>query len=94
MYKSILYVEDGSVDVDQLHEDLGEDVYVVIYRQGSNPPKLEQPEKPLQSILDGENLRLSNKLENVRTVLEEVFEMKMSKKLNRKLDELYTNLFC
>lgn len=94
MYKSILYVEDGSVDVEQLRDDLGEDIYVVIYRQGSKPPELVQPEKPLQSYLDGENARLSDKLTEVRKTLEEVSSMKMSKKLKNKLDNLYTNLFC
>ena len=92
MYKSILYVEDGSVDVDQLYQDLGEDVYVVIYRQGSQPPKLEQPEKPLESILDGENVRLLNKIQFVNTELNKAWGMKMSKKLRKILDGLITEL--
>lgn len=94
MYKSILYVEDGSVDVDQLEQDLGDDVYVVVYRQGSTPPNLVQPEQPLESVIDSVRVELSNKLEKAQTVLEEVFEMKMSKKLSKKLDDLYTDLFC
>lgn len=94
MYKSILYVEDGSVDVDQLEQDLGDDVYVVVYRQGSTPPKLVQPEQPLEGVLDSARVKLSNKLEKVKTALEEVSEMKMSKKLSKKLDDLYTDLFC
>lgn len=93
MYKSILYVEDGSVDVDQFKQDLGDDVYVVVYRQGSTPPKLVQPEQPLESVIDSVRVELSNKLEKAQTVLEEVFEMKMSKKLLKKLNDLYTDLF-
>ena len=34
--KPILLVEDGAVDIDQLEED---GFYVIVYRQGSTPPK-------------------------------------------------------
>lgn len=40
-----LYVEDGSVDVDNLREELSltnPEIQVVIYRQGSNPPILQE----------------------------------------------------
>ena len=92
MIKSILYVEDGSVDVNRLYEDLGEDVYVIIYRQGSHPPILTQPEKPLQSVLDGENARLIKRIASVIKMLNEAYKMKMSKKLRIKLDEIITEL--
>lgn len=36
----ILYVEDGSVDIDELKEILPGDIKVVIYRQGSQKPEL------------------------------------------------------
>ena len=92
MYKSILYIEAGSVDVEQLEQDLGDDVYVVVYRQGSHPPILEQPEKPLESILDSENKRLLNKIQFVNTELNKAWGMKMSKKLRKILDNLVTEL--
>ena len=41
--KKLLFVEDGSVDVDTLTsvlEDHNPDIYVVVYRQGSRPPFL------------------------------------------------------
>lgn len=41
--KKFLFVEDGSVDVDALEEALEDgcpDIHVVVYRQGSTPPKL------------------------------------------------------
>jgi hypothetical protein len=75
MYKSIMYVVDGSVDVDQLKQDLGDDVYVVVYRQGSIPPQLVQPEKPLESILDSEKARLINKLNCVEEKLNEAYKL-------------------
>jgi hypothetical protein len=92
MYKSILYVEDGSVDLDQLEQDLGDDVYVVVYRQGSTPPTLVQPEKPLQSVLDSENAKLLNLIAFVNKELNEAYKMKMSKKLRRLIDDIITEL--
>ena len=41
-YKKLLYIEDGSVDLTCL-EDLhtaNPDIFIIIYRQGSMPPKL------------------------------------------------------
>lgn len=35
--KPVIVVEDGSVDIDKLEED---GFYVIVYRQGANPPKL------------------------------------------------------
>ena len=89
MYKSILYVEDGSVDVDRLEQSLGDDVYVVVYRQGSTPPRLEQPEKPLESISDSEKARLINKLNYIEGKLNEAYKLKMSKKLRKLIDDIF-----
>ena len=92
MIKSILYVEDGSVDVDQLQEDLGEDVYVIVYRQGSCPPILTQPEKPLQSRLDSENVYLRNKIEQAKKKLNLTCDVKKSKKLLALLKDVFDEL--
>lgn len=92
MIKSILYVEDGSVDVDQLYEDLGEDVYVVVYRQGSQPPTLIQPENPLQSFYDGKCIKLENKIEKVVKMLNSTLSMKMSKKVRSSLEDIFIEL--
>lgn len=35
MIKNILYVEDGSVDIDELENNLGKETKIVVYRQGS-----------------------------------------------------------
>lgn len=37
----VLFVEDGSVDVDELSEEGLSGGKILIYRQGSNPPKIE-----------------------------------------------------
>lgn len=92
MYQSILYVEDGSVDVDQLQEDLGEDVYIVVYRQGSTQPTLIQPEKPLQSVLDSECVRLQNKIKRVVKILNSAFDLNMSKRLRAILNDILIEL--
>ena len=47
MIKNIIYIEDGSVDIDELKEGLNEETKVIVYRQGSRPPVIIQPEKPI-----------------------------------------------
>lgn len=37
-YKKFLLVEDGSVDINDLN-NIGDDIKVIVYRQGSQPPK-------------------------------------------------------
>lgn len=48
MIKTFIFVEDGSVDADELQSNLGDDVKIVVYRQGSRPPEIQQPKpKPV-----------------------------------------------
>lgn len=47
MIKNILYVEDGSVDVDELQKSLGTETKIIAYRQGSAMPMLVQPIEPI-----------------------------------------------
>lgn len=94
MIKNIIYVEDGSVDVDELIEELDETTKVITYRQGSKPPILVQPENAINNYIDGVYSKQEKRLENVRTTLEKAFELKMSKKLRNLLTNLYADLFC
>jgi hypothetical protein len=94
MIKNIFYVEDGSVDVDELIDELDETTKVIVYRQGSKPPILVQPETSINNYTDSVYARQEKRLDKVKTTLEEVFNLKMSKKLKKLLDELYTNIFC
>lgn len=94
MIKNILYVEDGSVDVDELIDELDETTKVIVYRQGSKPPILVQPETSINNYTDSVCLMQEKRLDNVKATLEEVFNLKMSKKLKKLLDELYTDVFC
>lgn len=69
MIKNIIYVEDGSVDIDELKEGLNEETKVIVYRQGSTPPKLIQPEKPIgRESVSPENI-VKRTLLQVRMIL-------------------------
>ena len=47
MIKTFIFVEDGSVDLDELKNSVGDDVLVVSYRQGATPPHIQQPREPV-----------------------------------------------
>ena len=49
MIKNIIYVKDGSVDVDELRLSLGEDTKIIVYRQGATKPVIEQLANPIQT---------------------------------------------
>lgn len=49
MIKNIIYVEDGSVDVDELKEMLGEETKIIVYRQGAVKPIIEQLDTPIDN---------------------------------------------
>lgn len=94
MFKNIIYVEDGSIDYDKLVDSLDETTKVISYRQGSQPPRVEQLQQPINDTFDSICEHQKSKLETVRITLEKAFELKMSKKLRKLLDELYTNTYC
>lgn len=47
MIKNILYVEDGSVDLDELESTLTTETKIIVYRQGSTLPILVQLQVPI-----------------------------------------------
>lgn len=47
MIKTFIFVEDGSVDLDELKSSVGDDVLVIPYRQGATPPEIQQPREPV-----------------------------------------------
>ena len=93
MIKNIIYVEDGSIDVDELIAELDETTKVIVYRQGSTPPKVEQLQQPINATFDSIYEKQKSKLERVRKDLEKCGEIKMSKKLRKLLTDLYADLF-
>lgn len=72
MIKNILYVEDGSVDIDELKESLNEETKIIVYRQGAAVPILIQPEKPIGiESVEPENI-VRRTLIEVRTILHDL----------------------
>lgn len=47
MIKTFIFVEDGSVDLDELKNSVGDDVLVVHYRQGAASPEIRQLSEPV-----------------------------------------------
>ena len=61
MIKRIIVVEDGTVDLDDLQETLGDDTKIIVYRQGSNPPNILELQEPARYAYENERER--NRLE-------------------------------
>ena len=89
MIKTFIFAEDGSVDIDELKEKLGNDVLVVPYRQGATPPQIQQPREPVSEWND-------KSYSETKKVLERILngDYKMSKKLRKELDDLYADYYC
>lgn len=72
----ILTVEDGSVDIDTLEEDGLSPGKILVYRQGSNGPKM-LPTDGVPNNFTEEELRLQTEFENVSGVTD-IFGMNLS----------------
>ena len=60
MIKTFIFVEDGSVDLDELKSSVGDDVHVIPYRQGAAPPAIQQPREPVSQNSYLEQLKAEN----------------------------------
>ena len=72
MIKNILYVEDGSVDLDELKSTLTNETKIIVYRQGGNPPTLVQPQFPINDIFSEVEFQAQRKLKELRKETEEL----------------------
>lgn len=88
MIKTFIFVEDGSVDLDELKSSVGDDVLVIPYRQGATPPAIQQPREPVSQWSD-------KSYSETKKVLEKILDgnYKMSKKLRELLDTLYVDYY-
>lgn len=88
MIKTFIFVEDGSVDLDELKSSVGDDVLVVTYRQGAAPPQIQQPKEPVSEWND-------KSYSETKKVLERILDgdYKMSKKLRKELEDLYSEYY-
>ena len=93
MIKNIIYVEDGSINVDELQESLGEDTKIIIYRQGATKPVVEQLVTPIKTDYDTALDNLRHKIEKAGWVFVELLDMKKSKKVNEKIKLLHDIIF-
>ncbi len=72
MIKNILYVEDGSVDLDELKSTLTTETKIIVYRQGSTPPVLVQPLLPINDIFSEAEFKAEKELKELRKETEEL----------------------
>ena len=93
MIKNVIYVEDGSVDVDELQESLGDETKVIVYRQGAKAPEILQLREPLNTVFDDEFIKIRKRIESTRRLFSEFMKMKSTKKVQNKVREIYSILF-
>lgn len=72
MIKNILYVEDGSVDLDELKSTLTTETKIIVYRQGSTPPVLVQPQLPINDIFSEAEFKAEKELKELRKETEKL----------------------
>ena len=94
MKKTIIFVEDGSVDVEALKEELGGDTLVLTYRKGATVPVIQQPREP---IMDTTSELLKNRdaaLTDIGNAIMKVLnKCKISLKVRSILERIYGDYF-
>lgn len=98
MIKNILYVEDGSVDIDALEETLNSETKIIVYRQGSTPPVLVQPEQPISDIFEEAWAKAQEELKKFREETEKLLykllqEKSLTKRAQKLIDRFGTDNF-
>lgn len=95
MIKTIILVEDGSVDTDELKESVGEETLVIPYRQGAPLPHIEQPREPIdKTVVDILFKQHEDRREATCKALEKVLDTcKISKRVRKILEDLYGNYY-
>lgn len=91
MIKTFIFVEDGSVDIDELKEDVGNDVRVIAYRQGAAVPIIQQPAEPVKDIFDFQDTHIYKPTQ--KALNEVLSKCKISKKVRKILEELYNDYY-
>ena len=89
MIKNLLYIEDGSVDIDALEEILNSETRIIVYRQGSTPPLLVQPLQPINDIYEEAGKDAQQRLKNLENgVTELLYEVLKEKSLTKRAQKL------
>lgn len=92
MINTFIFVEDGSIDVDELREKVGNDVSVIVYRKGASMPTIQQPRNPVKDCLDYQETRIFKPTEKALNYI--LTKCKISKKVRKILDDLYSAYYC
>ena len=93
MIKNVIYVEDGSVDVDELQETVGEETKVIVYRAGSKPPEIVQLSTPINTVFDDKLQKVYNKIVSTREHFNELYVMNKTQQVDRQIKAIYDILF-
>lgn len=94
MLKNIIYVEDGSVDLEELEKSFDEETKVIVYQKGTQPPLLVQPEKPISSAEESQYKKTLKLLDWAREKIEEIFKLRLvlPGDVENILNEIHTEL--
>lgn len=93
MIKRFLYVEDGSVDVDLLSEELAEDTKIIIYRQGSQLPRLVELEEPALHCFDSVIEQKNKEIEQLKGYFKKLEKITRTKSRTKKFNDLLLEIF-
>lgn len=62
MIEKFIFVEDGSVDVEELEDRVGDTVKVIVYRQGSSIPQIAELQTPISDSMHDMALTVLNRV--------------------------------
>lgn len=97
MINRFLYVEDGSVDIDLLEEQLAEDTKIIVYRQGAQVPILVELEKPAKDTKDDENenkvLVLNKDIRQLKDYIKQLTKVLSKRKQPKKVHDLISEIY-
>lgn len=91
MIKNILYVEDGSIDLDAVSDKLNQETLIIPYRQGAVRPTLVQLETPIKDFMDAPLAELREKYDTLQEKTAELLigiakEKKITKRAIKKIE--------
>lgn len=89
MIKNLLYIEDGSVDIDALEETLNSETKIIVYRQGGTPPVLVQPQQPISDIFEEAWAKAQEELKEFHEKTKELlYKLLQEKSLTKRAQKL------
>jgi len=93
MIKRFIYVEDGSIDLDELREKLTEDTEIIVYRQGSREPLIVEPNKFIESSADSVLKFKDEQINLLKTYFREIEKATRTKKRSKKVEQLFAQAY-